>query len=124
MAFWVRRDDLCGRPARLMVWADWQNNPPGADPEFAVIKPAEGAMGSLCFRHDGDVSNAVFLDGHAGEMRATVDVANDGHDLAAGADWGVSMVGKFYKCYYPFGVGAMQTAGDEMSQGDWPGIGL
>jgi prepilin-type N-terminal cleavage/methylation domain-containing protein len=122
MAFWVHRDEISGQPAKLMVWADWQNNPASAQPDYAVVKPAQSEMGALCFRHLDNVSIAVFLDGHVGPMQVTLDVDNNGHDLAAGADWGVSAVGKMYKCYYPFGVGATQTGGTVFSQGDWPGM--
>ncbi|MBN1553552.1 MAG: type II secretion system protein [Phycisphaerae bacterium] len=121
MAFWVNRDDISGQPAKLMVWADWQNNPASALSDYAVVKPAQSEMGTLCFRHLDNVSTAVFLDGHVGPMQVTLDVKNNGHDFAPGADWGVSSVGKFYKCYYPFGVGATQTSGDN-SYGDWPGM--
>jgi prepilin-type N-terminal cleavage/methylation domain-containing protein/prepilin-type processing-associated H-X9-DG protein len=125
MAFWIDRDKIAGQPAKLMTWADWQNNPYVAAPLYAVVKPAAGAMGSLCFRHDDNVSNAAYLDGHAGEMRAKLDVTNAGHDLAAGADWGVAgSIPQLYKTYYPFGVGATQTAGDASSRGDFPTIGI
>lgn len=125
MAFWVSRDKLSGQPSRLMVWADWQNNPFQADPPYAVVKPQAGAMGSLCFRHVGTVSNAVFLDGHVGEMRATIPTAANGHDLAPGAVWNITgSVPQLYKCYYPFGVGATQTAGDSGNRGDWPDMAI
>jgi len=125
MAFWINRDDLSGQPDRLMVWADWQNNPYEDSPPYAVVKPQTGSMGSLCFRHESNVSNAVYLDGHVGEMRATIDVVNAGHDLAGGADWNLTgSVPQLYKCYYPFGVGATQTAGDANCRGDWPDMEL
>jgi len=121
MAFWINRDLLSGKPSKLMVWADWQNNPATATPSYAVVKPLAGSMGSLCFRHDGNVSNAAFLDGHVGEIRAKIDITNNGHDLASGANWNiVGSVPQLYKCYYPFGVGASQTNGDANSRGDWP----
>ena len=123
MAFWVNRDKIAGRPFRLMTWADWQNNPLVDPTQTAVVKPQTGSMGSLCFRHVGATSNAAFLDGHVGEMQALIDVANDGHDLAGGANWAVTgSVPQLYKCYYPFGVGATQTAGESQCRGDYPGI--
>lgn len=122
MAFWVNRDEISGQTSKLMVWAEWQNNPFDSDPSYAVIKPTDDGMGSLCFRHSGDMSNAVYLDGHVGDIHPELDITNDGHDLAEGEGWGVTSVGKMYKCYYPFGVGASQTNGDDYSQGDWPGM--
>ena len=120
-AFWVPRDKIAGAPTKLMTWADWQNNPVADPATIAVVKPAAGAMGSLCFRHPNSVSNAAYLDGHVGVMQATIAVTNFGHDLAAGANWNITgSVPQLYKCYYPFGVGATQTAGDSGSRGDWP----
>jgi prepilin-type N-terminal cleavage/methylation domain-containing protein len=118
MAFWVRQDDLGGDPSKMMTWADWQNNPYKDDPGEAIVKPVDHGMGSLCFRHDG-VSNAVYRDGHTGEMRPTIGITNDGHDLAEGSDWGVTGIGKFAKTYYPFGP-AMGF--ESACKGDWPTI--
>ena len=81
-------------------------------------------MGSMCFRHVGDTSNSAYLDGHVGEWKATVELDNRGHDLATGESWGVTRVGKLYKCYYPFGVGATQTRGDDYCRGVWPAMTL
>ena len=129
MAFWVGRDKINGRPGKLMVWADFQNNGQGVIPSTTiaqpVVKPIAGAMGSLVFRHPGNVSNAVYLDGHAGEMKALLAVTDNGHNLAAGADWGITgSVAQLYKCYYPFGIGATQTGSDANSRGDWPTMDL
>jgi prepilin-type N-terminal cleavage/methylation domain-containing protein len=118
MAFWVRQSDLRGVPERMMTWADWQNNPYQDDPGEAIVRPVDGAMGSLCFRHDG-VSNAVYRDGHVGEMSPTIEITNDGHDLAEGSDWGVTGIGARAKTYYPFGP-AMDF--ERACQGDWPTI--
>jgi prepilin-type N-terminal cleavage/methylation domain-containing protein/prepilin-type processing-associated H-X9-DG protein len=123
MAFWVQRDKLVGRADRLMTWADWQNNPVVNPTEIAVAKPAQGAMGSLAFRHVGSACNAAYLDGHVGQWQSAVGVTNNGHDLAPGADWGISgSVAQLYKCYYPFGVGATQTADEAGCRGNWPGF--
>lgn len=125
MAFWVDRDRICGKPAELMVWADWQNNPYLEVPTYAVVKPQTGSMGSLCFRHLDNISNASFLDGHVGEMKATVKLDKRGHELAQGVNWNIpGSVPQLYKCYYPFGVGASQTDGTAGSRGLWPDMDL
>lgn len=102
MNFRVKRSDLGGFPFKMMTWSDWQNNPLVASPTIAVVKPVDGAMGSLCFRHLGS-ANAAYLDGHVGEMTPTVATINNGHDLAAGSSWGVTGLGARTKTYYPFG---------------------
>ncbi|MEN6503523.1 MAG: type II secretion system protein [Planctomycetaceae bacterium] len=120
-AFWVLRSELKGNPYRMMTWADWQNNPYEADCATAIVKPANTGMGSLVFRHGG-VSNAVYMDGHVGEMAPTVALTNNGHDLQDG-DWpapnGKTPIAKFFKTFYPFGP----AKGFEAScNGDWPTI--
>ena len=105
VAFWRKRSQFRdASPSRLMTWADWQNNPPVSSPDVALVRPAgPGAIGSLCFRHGG-ASNAAFLDGHVGTMRCGLTLLHDGHDLAAGGDWGIGTeVVKMYKMYLPFG---------------------
>lgn len=125
MEFWVNRDSISGRPDKLMVWADWQNNPHESSPPYAVVKPQADSMGSMTFRHEGNISNAAYLDGHAGAIRIDIDVFNDGHDLAPNESWNIEgSVPQMYKCYYPFGVGAVQTAGEENSLGDWPDFSI
>ena len=115
-AFWVYREQLTGVPARMMTWADWQNNPFTADPEIAIVKPVDGGMGSLCFRHRGR-SNAAFLDGHVGFLKPTLELTLEGHELAAGS-WPAlpgGSIGQFFKLYYPFG-----PASGFPCSGDWP----
>ena len=125
MAFWVRQSMFSGNgieASKLMTWADWQKDPTETSTSIAVVKPAATGIGSLCFRHNG-VCNAAFLDGHVGEMRPTVKLINDGHDLADG-NWPLKdSIPKMFKCYYPFGTGASpgSMAG---FQGMWPTIEL
>lgn len=104
--FWVRQSTFGGvEAAKLMTWADWQNNPASNAATYAVVKPTATGMGTLCFRHNG-VCNAAFLDGHVGEMKPTIAVINDGHDLANGNWPFTGSMAQLYKCYYPFSTGA------------------
>lgn len=122
-AFWVRRSTFAAKTIaadRLMTWADWQKDPTDTSTAYAVVKPAAKGIGSLCFRHNG-VCNAAFLDGHVGEMKATIPLLNDGHDLAA-EKWPLSgSIPQMYKCYYPFGTGASPGSMGGF-QGAWPTI--
>ncbi len=93
---WIKRSMLAipgADPSQTMVWADWQNNPLTANttayrnPAVAAIvtagnttDPLAGQIGSLCFRHNG-VSNAIFLDGHVGEIAPLVKVGDNGLGL-------------------------------------------
>ncbi len=118
-AFWVQEGEIPGDASKTMIWADWQNNPYVENPTVAVVKPGGvSAMGTLCFRHRGH-ANAAFLDGHVGTLTPTIQLENDGHDLAPGATWGSAGGGAAYKCYYPFGPGQV---GDWIINGDFPTI--
>lgn len=125
--FWVKRNFLKGDSTKIMIWADWQNNPVVTNPTYAVVKPANNSMGSLCFRHPGStngVANAAFLDGHVGELHALVKTKANGHDLDV-ENWPIpegerSVAGAQYK-YYPFGPGKSQGVG-YIVKGYWPGI--
>jgi prepilin-type N-terminal cleavage/methylation domain-containing protein/prepilin-type processing-associated H-X9-DG protein len=121
MAIWRRRSQFrYASPSRLMTWADWQNNPTVAAPTVALLKPASAtAMGSLCFRHDG-VSNAAYMDGHVGIMRCGLPTDNQGHDLGAGANWGIAgNIGQMYKMYLPFGPPPENATSTTVTQ-PWP----
>ncbi len=124
MAFWIKRNALRGIPSQMMTWADWQDNLPDTDTTkgiAAVVKPDDSGMGTLCFRHDG-ASNAAFLDGHVGDMRPTIELTNDGHDLA-NTDWpkpsGVTSIKQSFKCFYPFGPA---SGFESRCKGDWPTV--
>jgi prepilin-type N-terminal cleavage/methylation domain-containing protein/prepilin-type processing-associated H-X9-DG protein len=106
MAFWRKRSMFSFSPSNRMTWADWQNNPFDPAPTAAMVKPATATtMGSLCFRHPGNSSNAAFADGHVGVMRLVgIKASNGGHDLAPGSNWGITgSIGQQYKMYTPFG---------------------
>jgi prepilin-type N-terminal cleavage/methylation domain-containing protein/prepilin-type processing-associated H-X9-DG protein len=123
-AFWTRIVDIRGQPHKMMVWADWQNNPAVPTPPSAIVKLENTGMGSVCFRHDGS-SNAVFLDGHVGTMRPTMATINSGHDLAAG-NWDVPAtqmpINQLHKLFYPFGPGQTPTGWE--IRGDFAAITL
>ena len=123
MAFWRKRSLFrLSSPSKLMTWADWQNNPYAAAPSVALVRPASAsAMGSLCFRHNG-ASNLAFLDGHVGEMRCGLPMDNEGHDLAAGSNWGITgSFGAQYKMYLPFGPPPENTTAGTVEK-SWPTI--
>lgn len=123
-AFWCRIVDVRGQPEKMMVWADWQNNPSAPTPPSAIVKLENEGMGSVCFRHDGG-SNAVFLDGHVTVMKCLQSTTNGGHDLAA-ANWDVPStmkpINQLHKLFYPFGPG--QTPTGWQIRGDWTPIKL
>ena len=106
-----------------MLWGDWQNNPEEENPAVAVIKPGGfDQMGSLAFRHRG-AANAVFFDGHVGEIRTTLKLTNGGLDLAEGEAWtNDNFTLKHYQVFYPFGPGFHGTRVE--MRGIWPGIAL
>jgi len=122
---WVKRSKLMIPEADLtqtMVWADWQNNPSTtnttayASPNLTAIvtpgkatDPPAGQTGSMCFRHSG-VSNAAFLDGHVGELRPRVPVADNGTSLQAA--W--PTYGGMAEQYYPW---APRNNGGKMGVG-------
>ena len=112
---WVKPNQLRASgtfdSSRIMVWGDWQNNPAVDQVPIAVIKVgADDHMGSLAFRHSG-AANAVFLDGHVGQIAPTVRITKAGLDLETGVSWvppGVTIPGglaRHYQLYYPFGPG-------------------
>ncbi|MBC7771245.1 MAG: prepilin-type N-terminal cleavage/methylation domain-containing protein [Pyrinomonadaceae bacterium] len=123
-AFWAKIVDIRGQPEKMMLWADWQNNPAIATPPSAIVKLDNVGIGSIPFRHDG-AANAVFLDGHVGSLRSEQALINEGHDLSAG-NWTVPgnmmPITQFHKLYYPFGPG--QTPTGWQIRGDWPTIRL
>ncbi len=120
-AFWSKRDMPEFIPAKVLTWADWQNDQ-GVDPiQIAIVEPREATLGSLAFRHRGS-SSAAYMDGHVGEMRATLPLANEGHDFEDGVTWGVNAVAQFYKCYDPFRGPTGATPSGYLNYGDWPGI--
>jgi prepilin-type processing-associated H-X9-DG protein len=118
LAFWRKRSMFKFNPSVRMTWADWQNNPFDPAPTAAMVKPTQGAMGSLCFRHPGSSSNLAFADGHVGVMRLVgLKALSDGHDLAPGSDWGIgTQVGKMYKMYDPFGPPPENTSATTVEQ--------
>ena len=123
MRFMVQASTLAGKgidQSKLMTWADWQLDPTDATAYYAVVKPAAKGIGSLCFRHGG-VCNAAFLDGHVGEMKPTVELKNDGHDLVADQWSLVDKIPQMYKCYYPFGTGVSPGSMSSF-KGVWPTI--
>jgi prepilin-type processing-associated H-X9-DG protein len=109
--------------SKVMLWGDWQNNPEEENPAVAVIKPGGfDQMGSLAFRHRG-AANAVFFDGHVGEIRTTLKLTNGGLDLAEGEAWtNDNFTLKHYQVFYPFGPGFHGTRVE--MRGIWPGIAL
>jgi prepilin-type N-terminal cleavage/methylation domain-containing protein/prepilin-type processing-associated H-X9-DG protein len=124
---WIKRNHLMmdgADPSKTMTYADYQHN---RGEEFTStpgqIAPTVGPgwlgssgglnnkMGSLAFRHRGRF-NATFLDGHTGEIRCGKRMRDNGHELAAGEDWGTVLVngnaspcGTYpaHKIFYPFG---------------------
>lgn len=122
MPFWVKRAVIektgCS-VSRIMTWADWQKYGTASDDGALVVKPYDGSMGTLVFRHRG-FSNAVYMDGHVGTMHIGLPNTEEGHDLASGINWPITPVGKSYKCYSPFGPG--QAPGGWTLNGDWSGM--
>lgn len=113
-------------PTRVMIWGDWQNNPEVEHTPVVVIKPtADDHIGSLAFRHGG-AANAVFYDGHVGQIAPTVPIDKAGLNLQPGASWvppGVTIAGglaRHYQLYYPFGPGF--EGANIRSRGDFPTI--
>lgn len=127
---WTRFSELA-KPGvditQVMTFGDYQRNRGEASASVAgyiapVVGPGEvppnssanDLMGSLTFRHK-DAMNAAFLDGHGGAITTTHQKIQDGHELAAGVDWGSAdgsygdasgvAFGSFagHKVFYPFG---------------------
>ncbi len=119
--YWSRRDMTEFVPSRVLTWADWQNDSGQQTVSTAVVLPGQDTMGTLAFRHRG-LSVAAYMDGHVGEMQATIATQADGHDLAEGASWGIGNVLQLYKCYDPFRGPAAVTPYGYVNYGDWPGI--
>ncbi len=138
--FWVKRSMLENEneqynktvidPTKIMLFGDWQNNirasASASTPDPAALKGAiiqtsniAGVIGSVAFRHRG-ACNAVFLDGHASEIRTTLPLTAEGHDFVGTATWGSVGSGQQFKLYYPFGPG-MAPFGYTI-YGDMPGI--
>ena len=121
-AFWVRDSELPGDASKIMIWADWQNNPAVENPDVAIVKPGGVShIGTLCFRHMGH-ANVAYLDGHVGTITPSISVINQGHDLAPDATWGPVGGAAAYKTYYPFGPG--KTPAGWTINGDFPTLNI
>lgn len=119
--FWLMLHSFPRGPSELLTFADWQRVPSESTVTSPVVKPGESSIGTMVFRHGGR-SNAAYLDGHVGEMVCTLPMITNGHDLAAGATWGVSGVAKMFKTYMPFGGYGATVASGSSGNGAWPGL--
>lgn len=141
--FWIRKTILGAggtiNPTKTMVFGDWQNNQRAsatASETLAtalkgpIIQPGSytGVMGSIAFRHSGNICNAAFLDGHVGELRTNLKTINGGIDLQPGQYWGqargVQVTAQLFKTYYPFGPGAAGAVNKYVVNGDMPNIDI
>jgi prepilin-type processing-associated H-X9-DG protein len=106
---------------RIMVWGDYQNNPKAAAPNSPddigaplIALAVNDNIGSLAFRHGG-ASNAVFWDGHVGQIAPTIAIEDSGLALKPGANWmpagytgpkAGAAFARHHAYFYPFGPGA------------------
>lgn len=85
-------DSRLKHPAKSIIWLDYQHragdNNIGFYAAIPLSKADHSSLGKITFRHNGDC-NAVFLDGHVGQvrLRSGLTLINQGHDLAAGQSW-------------------------------------
>ena len=74
---------------KVMVFGDYQYNVSPAETapltgdkvEYPVLKVTQYHMNTMSFRHNGTM-NVAFLDGHVGQLRTNLKLANGGMDLA------------------------------------------
>lgn len=90
-------DRLLVRPQDRITWTDYQNQESDTAITGATFKAAAGDGQTLnassfennVFRHPGNSSNAVFIDGHVSAVKliSSIKTTDAGHNLASGSKW-------------------------------------
>lgn len=81
-------------PSKIVMWIDYQareSDNQGDNRKAGAHYPTSpngisSSLGNIVFRHGDKIANAVYLDGHVGDIKLIPAAINNGHDLAEG-EW-------------------------------------